>query len=129
MLKEDKRYDLCTTLLNELLSNLKKIKQDKKNTFKYGKLFIFLALYFLNEIPSINGKVQWVYDIPMAMQIKGGLWGVGDATMGISSLWGYFKSFQSTMKRRERFPKEIVEKYEKTICFMLDKDQCLMEAI
>lgn len=26
MLKHDKRYDLCTTLLNELLSNLNKIK-------------------------------------------------------------------------------------------------------
>lgn len=31
MLKDDKRYDLCTALLNELLRNLKKIKKDKKH--------------------------------------------------------------------------------------------------
>lgn len=33
------------------------------------------------------------------------------------------------MKRKERIPKEIVEKCEKTICFMVDKDQCLMESV
>lgn len=55
--------------------------------------------------------------------------GIGDATMRISTLWGYFKTFQATMKSGERILKEIVEKYEKTICFMVDKDQCLMEAV
>lgn len=73
MLKDDKRYDLCTALLNELLSNLKKIKQDQKHTFKYGTLLIFQALYFLNEIPGINDKVQWAYDRLVSMQIKQGL--------------------------------------------------------
>lgn len=33
------------------------------------------------------------------------------------------------MKNRERIPKEIVDKYEQTIYFMVDKDQCLMEVI
>lgn len=33
------------------------------------------------------------------------------------------------MKSRETIPKEVVEKYEKTICFMIDKDQCLMEVV
>lgn len=41
----------------------------------------------------------------------------------------YFKNFQSTMQSRERIPKEIVEKYEDTICFMVDIDQCLMEVV
>lgn len=44
MLKDDMRYDLCTVVLNELMINLNKIKQDKKNTFKYGSLLICLAL-------------------------------------------------------------------------------------
>lgn len=33
------------------------------------------------------------------------------------------------MQSRERIPKDIVEKYENTIYFMMDKDQCHMEAI
>lgn len=53
MLKEDKRYDLCGVLLSEIMSNLKKIKQDKKHVFKFGSLIFSLALYFLNEIPII----------------------------------------------------------------------------
>lgn len=32
MLKDDNRYDLCIVLLNELISNLKKIKKDMKHT-------------------------------------------------------------------------------------------------
>lgn len=55
---EDKRYDLCGVLLSELMSNLKKIKQDKKHVFKFSSLIVCLALYFLNVIPRI-GKVQW----------------------------------------------------------------------
>lgn len=42
--------------------------------------------------------------------------------MRIFSLSGYFKTFQEEIKIRERIPKEVVEKYEKTICFMVDKD-------
>lgn len=64
----------------------------------------------------------------MAVQIKEGLQG-GDTVARKSSLWGYFKLFQEMMQIRERIPKDIVEKYENIICFMVDKDQCHMEAI
>lgn len=33
------------------------------------------------------------------------------------------------MKQRVRIPREIVIKYENSICFMVNKDECLMEAI
>lgn len=33
------------------------------------------------------------------------------------------------MQRRERIPKEIVEKYEDTICFMVDTHHWLMEVV
>lgn len=33
------------------------------------------------------------------------------------------------MQSRERIPKDIVQKYENTIYFMVDKDQCRMEAV
>lgn len=50
MVKEDTHYDLCSVLLEELMINLKKIKQDKKHVFKFGSLVIYLELYFLNQI-------------------------------------------------------------------------------
>lgn len=128
MLKEDKKYDLCVVLLSKLMSNIKKIKQDKKHVFRFGSLIIWLALYFLNKILNI-GKVQWAYDKLMAAQIKEGLLGLGDAVAHKSTLWGYFKTFQELMQGRERIPKDIIEKYENTICFMVDKDQCHMEAV
>lgn len=99
---------MCTFLLNELMSNTKKIKHEKKHVFKYGSFIICLALYFLNEIPEI-GKFQWAYDKLVAVQIKEGLQGVGDAITQNSSLWGYFKTFQELMQGRERIPKAIVE--------------------
>lgn len=77
MLKEDKNYDLCVVLLSELMSNIKKTKQDKKHVFKFGSLIIYLALHFQNEILSI-GMGQWVYDIPVVAQIKEGLNGLGN---------------------------------------------------
>lgn len=77
MLKDDKRYDLCGVLLSEIMSNLKKIKEDKKHVFKFGSLIVCLALYFLNEISEI-GMVQWAYDKPVVVQIKEGLQGLGD---------------------------------------------------
>lgn len=83
-----------------------------------------MALFLLNEKLNIKGKVQWACEKMVTMKIKERLWGVGDAKMRIFSLWGYFKTFQAVMKRRERIPKEVVEKYEQTICFMIDKDQC-----
>lgn len=57
MFKKDKRYDLYGVLLSELLSNLKKIKQDKKHVFKFSSLIVCIALYFLNKILEI-GKIQ-----------------------------------------------------------------------
>lgn len=33
------------------------------------------------------------------------------------------------MHERERIPNSIVQKYQDTICFMVDTDQCLMEVV
>lgn len=66
IIKEDKLYDLCGVLQSELLNNLKKIKQDKKNVFKFGNLIIFLYFYSMNEVPGV-GKVQWAYDRPVVV--------------------------------------------------------------
>lgn len=128
ILKEDKLYDLCGVLQSELLNNLKKIKQDKKHVFKFGTLIICLYFYFMNEVPDA-GKVQWACDGPVMMQIKENLDGLGDAQAQRAILWGYFKTFQSMTQSRERIPKEIIEKYEDSKCFMVDTDQFLMEVV
>lgn len=47
MVKEDAHYDLCNIMLKELMTNLKKIKEDKKNTFQYGSFIIYLVFYLL----------------------------------------------------------------------------------
>lgn len=77
MVKEDIQYDLCTVLLEELLNNLKKIKTDKKNVFKFDTLIIYLVLYFMNEIPK-TGRVQWAYHLQVASHIKQGLQRLGN---------------------------------------------------
>lgn len=53
IIKEDKLYDLCGVLVSEFMSNLKKIKQNKKHVFKFGTSIIYLAFYFMKENPSV----------------------------------------------------------------------------
>jgi len=55
MLKENVDYDLCELLQNQLIENLKKIKRDKKNTFKYGTLILCLFFYYMNEVLGVRG--------------------------------------------------------------------------
>lgn len=65
----------------------------------------------------------------MVVQIKEALQGLGDSQAQKVILWGYFKSFQGMMQIKEMIPKEIVEKYEDTICFMVEIDQSMMEVV
>lgn len=105
-------------MCDELISNLGKIKGDKKGTFRYGNLIVYFMLFFLNEI-SRFGKRQWAFDIPVGKQIKDALRNLGQDRDSI--LWGYFKAFQKAMKKRERIPKHIVDKYSTDICFMVKR--------
>lgn len=128
ILKEDKLYDPCEVLQSEILRNIKKIKQDKKHVFKFDTLIICLYFYSMNEILGV-GKVQWTYDMLVDVQIKETLKSLGNSQAQKGILWGYFKTFQSMMQNRERIPKEIVEKYQDTIHFMVETGQCLMEFV
>lgn len=57
MVKKNKEYDLCELLWSELMNNLTKIKQEKKNTFKYGTFILCLFFYYMNEVLGV-GHVQ-----------------------------------------------------------------------
>lgn len=54
--------DVCEWLKDELIDNLKKIKGDKKCTFRFGNLLVLLMMYFTKEIPS-TGHKDFGYDI------------------------------------------------------------------
>jgi len=128
MLRKNVDYDLCELLLSQLMENLQKIKKDKKNSFKYGGLILCLFFYFMNEMPRSSGWV-WQNDRPVVIQIRDYLHGLGNAKARNTALWGYFKNFQNMMQTRERIHQSLVEKYKDTVCFMVDTDQCLMEAV
>lgn len=110
------------------MENLIAIKKDEKNTFKFGTLILCLFFYFMNEISGI-GHVQWSSDKMVTIQIRDFLYNIGDSKAKKVALWGYFKNFQGMMQVRERIPKSVVEKYQDTICFMVEIDQCLMEVV
>lgn len=82
----------------------------------------------MNEILD-TCRVQWAYDLPVANQIKQGLQRLSNRENQTTTLWSLFKTFQGRMKNKIRIPKEVVEKYVDTICFMVDKDQYYTEAV
>lgn len=45
------------------------------------------------------------------------------------TMWGYFKEFQTRMHKRERIPNGIVQKYKDNICFLVDTDCCIIQAV
>lgn len=90
MVKENEKYDLFQWMCDELISNLVNIKGDKKGTFRYGNLIVYLMLFFLNEIPR-SGNKQWAFDILVRKYIKDALRNLGQDRESI--LWGYFKAF------------------------------------
>lgn len=69
MMRENVKLDLCSWMLDELLINLGKIKGEKKGTFWYDNLIVFLMLYFMNDTPNF-GKRQWEFDILVRRQLK-----------------------------------------------------------
>lgn len=49
-------------MCDELISNLGKIKDDKKGIFSYENIIVCLMLFFLNEIPgSVRGSGPLIY--------------------------------------------------------------------
>lgn len=75
------------------------------------------------------GLVQWAFDRPVGVQIWEYLYNSDDSKVKNKNIWGYFQNFQQEMHERERIPNSVVEKYQDIICFMVDTDQCLMEAV
>lgn len=69
MIKENAKCDLCTYMKNQLLENLKLIKSDESQRFKFGQLLIGLFFYFQIYFPGVD-DVEWSTDLPVTKQIK-----------------------------------------------------------
>lgn len=128
MMRENKKYDLYELLHNEMIKNLKKIKENKKHPFKYRTLLLCLFFYFMNEVPRV-GQVQWTFDRLVGVQTVEYLYNFDDSKVQNTNLWGYFNNFQKEMHERETIPMSILEKYQDTICFMVNIDECLMKVV
>lgn len=75
-----------------------------------------------------SDKIQLPLDKPIGTQIAKILDRQGDQQHK-ANLWAFFNIFQEEMKSMVRIPKKIVEKYKDTICFMVNKDECMIEAV
>lgn len=122
LVKEDGEFNLCEILCTQLIDNIKAIKHDKTNIFRFGSLIIYMYLH-------IVGRVSDLYldkSIPTMPQIS-------NKASKKSTLRDYMtlelKTFRVKMQMRYRIPESIVEKYKHTICFMVETDTTCMEAV
>lgn len=126
MVNNDAKIDVCEWLKDELIDNLKKIKGDKKGTFRFGNLLVCLMLYLTKQVPGI-GKKDFGYDILVGKQLFDIFTGMGiDKDNNITK---YFQAFKAKIKKKERLPQSIADKYEKEICFVIKKDEIWMETV
>lgn len=58
MVKEDGHYDLCSVFLEELLINLKKIKQDKKHVLRLRKDLTILEIKTIRMYYGLSTKLS-----------------------------------------------------------------------
>lgn len=78
MMKEINKYDLCELLRSELIKNIKKNKENKKNPFKFKTLLLCLFFYFMKESLGV-GPVEWAFDRLVGVQIWEHLYNSGES--------------------------------------------------
>lgn len=108
MVNNNARIDVCEWLKDELIDNLKKIKGDKKGTFRFGNLILCLMLYITKHVPDI-GKKYFGFDISVGKQLLDLLNNMGDNIE--KNLNEHFQALKDQMKTRIRLSQAIVDKY------------------
>lgn len=126
IIKEDATYDICEMIQSQFMVNIERIKKDKKQSFKYGSLMVCIFFYVQIFFPG-KGNVVWSQEKPIMVQIGEMIKDIGNK-FG-ETMWGYFKEFQIRMHKREIIPSGIVRKYKDNICFLVDIDCCIIQAI
>lgn len=106
--------------------NMERIKKDKKQSFKYGSLlvciFFYVQKFFLDK-----SNVVWSQEKPIMVQIGETIRDVGNYFS--EAMWGYFKEFKIRMHKMEIIPTKIVQKYKDNICFLVDTNCCIIQAV
>lgn len=120
MVNDNARIDVCEWLKDELIDNLKKIKGDKNGTFRFGSFLVCLMLYITKEVPGI-GRKDFGFDIPVGKKLLDILNNMGDDKE--KNINEYIQTLKERMKTRIRPSQEIVDKYQKEICFLIKKDE------
>lgn len=95
------------------------------HAFCLGSLVACLVFYFMNSLP-LKENVVWDENLPIGKQIKRYLDGLNDKD---SACRYYFIELQKNMIARFRIPENCVEKYRDSITFLVDTDNCFMEAM
>lgn len=69
MVKNNAKIDVCESLKDELIDNVGKIKKDKKGTFKFDNLLVYLMLHITKQVPDIGSK-NLSFDISVGKQLS-----------------------------------------------------------
>lgn len=126
MIIDNANYDICEAIRDQLFQNLKSIKKDNTQKFKYGQLLVGLFFYFQNFLPS-TGDIEWSKEQPINAQIKNNIKVVKNTFSAATNK--YFNEFQKKMSMRVRLPKDVVKHFANNIIFTVTTDFCLMQAI
>lgn len=119
-------FDLVELQLVQMNKNLESIQVAKPNPWKYDSLLVCLFFYIHKFFPS-KGVVVWKKDRPVVYQINEYIVELGDNFESIMD--AYFEDFKERMQSRYRIPKQLVEEYEKDICFLVDCDKVHIQAV
>lgn len=64
IIKEDTTCDVCEMIISQFLVNMERIKKDKKKSFKYGSLLVYIFFYVQIFFPG-KGNIVWSEDKPI----------------------------------------------------------------
>jgi hypothetical protein len=126
MVCEGEKYDLYEVLRLQLLENLKQIKKDRANPFRFGSLIVNIFFHVVHNFLGMH-LTAWNSN-PTTIQISK-YYIVQDNTWLDGVIYGQLKTFKIEMKQRKRIPREIVEKYKDKVCFMVEIDNTCFEAM
>lgn len=126
LVNNNAKIDICEWLKDELIDNLKKIKGDKKGTFRFRNFLVCLMLYITKEVPGI-GRKDFGFDIPVGKQLLDTLNNMRENIE--KNINEHFQALKERMKTRIRLSQAIVDKYQKEICFVIKKYEIGMEVV
>lgn len=117
--KNNLSFDLTELQHIHLSKNIERIQASKNNSCKFGSLLMCLFFYVQKLFPFKRNLV-WSKEKPMLYYINDFISEMGENFNGIMD--AYFENFKEKIQNRFRIPKQLVDDYEKDICFLVNCD-------